>query len=108
MKALSSTTSTERGLDDTLDDTLTRPQRAHDDAPIARMEEDGAPVVPTDILGHERDAELAQHAPRRLDVPLAHVHAARGKQRPEHARPAGDLRDGLPRRSECFHLLEHR
>src|SRR3954470_5655689 len=105
MNALSSTTSTVAGLEDTIS-LLEGPDLQ---PPVGEMEVDTAPVVEPRVLGHEPDARLLERFLRRQDVALADVDAGAVHELPEHARPAGDLGDdlGVRRHAECAHLGEH-
>src|SRR6476660_5429182 len=77
VNALSSTTRTVRCLEDT----LPHSERLHHHATIRQVEVNAAPVLTARVGGDEGDLGQAQYAPRRLDVPFAHVDAAGGQQR---------------------------
>src|SRR5688572_20950501 len=101
MKALSSTTSTVRCLEDT----LPHLERADGDAAVGQIEVDAASVVAAGVVGEDGDVGRLEHPSRRLDVALAHVHSARRKERREHAGAADDLRRRLSPCAHPLHLL---
>src|SRR5688572_7944088 len=105
MNALSSTIRTVRWLEDT----LPHLERLHDHATVRQVEVNAAPVLAARVRRDQWDLRQTQDSLRGLDVALAHVDAARGQQRREHAGAAHDLRDWPPPRSALAHLLhQHR
>src|SRR6185437_11743659 len=107
MKALSSTTSTVRTRG-CLEDTVAVGQRSDDHVSVGHVQEHAPPIPAANVLGHDRHSGLDQRAPRRLDVALAHVDAADGKERAKHAGPAGQLGREWPACAQLPHLVEQK
>src|SRR5512133_3092841 len=113
MNAESSTTSTvwtRAPPADGSESEVTAAERPHQHAPLPDVVEHAPSVVAAHVLADDADLRLLEHAPRRVDVALAHVDPARGQELAEHARAAGKSRrqpsrPGAP--AEPLQLLEH-
>src|SRR4051812_14259400 len=99
MKALSSTTRTERRPPGAplpngaaLEDTIPFLQRSDLDPSVVEEEMDAASVVAPHVLGDDRYTARPQRLPRRGDVAIADVDPAGRDQIGEHARAADELR----------------